>query len=181
MSGTKKAYNLDSKNYFEFFNIEEKFSISTRSLTNNYKKVSEILREHLELENSILVQDRISFARRAFQTLQHPLERARYIISLHGVDNDIHDAISAEGVSLCSELGYELSQCFTEEDIDLFQESIKDNSDFIIDNIAKNIDEYNNYMGAASLVSAWYALHELYEQSKSKKLKIRDGITFVGF
>lgn len=181
MSGTKKTYNLDSKNYFEFFNIEEKFSISARSLTIHYKKVSAILIAQLEIENNILVRDRITFAQRAFQTLLNPLERARYIISLHGVDNDIHDAISAEDLSLCNELGYELSQCFAEEDIDLFQESIKDNSDFIINNIAKNIDEYNNYEGAASLVSSWYDLHELYEQSKSKRLKMRDGITFVGF
>lgn len=181
MSGTKKTYHLDSKNYFEFFNIEEKFSLSARSLSTHYKKVSAILREEQNKNNDFLVRDKLAFASRAFHTLLNPLERARYIIGLHNVDNDIHDTIFPEEVSLCSELEHELSLCTTEEDIDLFQETLKDNSDFIIGNIEKNIDEYQNYEAAASLVSAWYDLRELYEQSKEKRLKIQDGIVFIGF
>lgn len=181
MSGTKKTYHLDSKNYFEFFNIEEKFSISARSLTTHYKKVSAILREEQKKDNNFLVREKIIFAQRAFETLLNPLERARYIIGLHNVDNDIRDSILAEDLSLCNELEHELALCTTEEDIDLFQESIKDNSDFIIENIAKNIDTYKNYESAASLVSAWYNLRELYEQSKQKREKIQDGIVFIAF
>lgn len=181
MSGTKKTYHLDSKNYFEFFNIEEKFAISLRSLTTHYKKVTTILSEKIQHETNILARDRLLFAQRAFETLHHPLERARYIIGLHDVDNDLRDSILMEDASLCSELEYELSQAVTEEDIELFQENIKEQSDFILENIEKNIDDYKNYEAAASLVSAWYDLRELYEQSKEKKIKLQDGIVFVAF
>lgn len=182
MSGTKKTYHLDSKNYFTFFNIEEKFDLSTRSLATHYKKVSAILRQQLkESTSDFLIKDRIAFSERAFQTLLNPLERARYIISTNGIDTDIHDSMNAEDVSLCNELRNELSQTTTEEDVELLQETLKEQSDFIIDQIKKNIDDKKEYATAASLVSTWYSLRDIYEETKLRKRKIRDGIVFVAF
>lgn len=185
MSGTKKTYNIETKNYFELFGMEEKFSISQRSLTAHYKKVTTYIRKELRsADNSatqILLADKLQFAEKAFQTLLNPLERARYIARINGVDADIRDSIFAEDVSLCQELEYELSQATTTDEVELFQDNLKEQSDFIIGQIEKNIDVLKNYEAAASLVGAWYELHDLYEESKSKQKKIQDGITFVAF
>lgn len=182
MSGTKKTYHLDSKNYFEFFNIEEKFDISGRSLATHFKKVSAILRAELrEDHNNIMILDKLSFAERAFDTLLNPLERARYIIKLNGYDNDIHDTMNLEDFSLCNELRNELMQSTTEDDIEILQDTLKEQSDFIIQQLHNEIDTHKNYVSAASLVSTWYELRDIYEESKTRKSKMQDGITFVAF
>lgn len=185
MSGPKKTYNIESKNYFEFFGMEEKFSISQRSLTAHYKKVSAYIRSEIKATDStemqVILNDRLSFANDAFQTLLNPLERARYIISLNNCDNDIRDTITAEDMSFVNELSNDLEHALTEEDVELFQETLKEQSDFIIDQIEKNIDQNKNYVAAASLVGTWYDLRELYEQSKTRLKKMQDGITFVAF
>jgi molecular chaperone HscB len=177
MSGTKKTYNFESKNFFEFFNIEEKFGISTRSLNSHYKKIVGILSK----DNSFISQDRLSFAGRAYNTLLNPIERARYIIQLHGVDADYHDSMSPEDMHVCHEYRSELSYLTSEEEIEIFQQSLKEQSDFIVDNIQKSIDTNKDYEVASGLVSRFYELQEIYHDSKEKKSKIRDGIMFVKF
>ena len=79
MSGTKRIYGLDEKNYFKFFGIDEKQGISVRSLTTHYKKIIAILKKDTSFEGI----SRLEFAKRAFETLADPISRARYILELH--------------------------------------------------------------------------------------------------
>ena len=65
MSGTKRIYGLNEKNYFKFFGIEEKHGLSVRSLTTHYKKILMILGK----DNSFHGRDRQSFAKRALKLL----------------------------------------------------------------------------------------------------------------
>jgi hypothetical protein len=76
MSGTKRLYNLDEKNYFKFFGVEEKQGTSIRSLSTHYKKILNILKD----DNSFIGRDHKEFAHRAFNTLVDPILRARYIL-----------------------------------------------------------------------------------------------------
>ena len=55
MSGIKRIYGLEEKNYFKFFGIDEKQGISVRSLTTHYKKIITILRK----DASFIGQDRL--------------------------------------------------------------------------------------------------------------------------
>ncbi len=177
MSGTKKTYNFDSKNYFEFFNMEEKFAISVRSLTSHYKKVVAFLSN----DNSFITRDRLSFAGRAYHTLLNPIERARYIVQLHGVDADFHDSILPQDLQVAHEFRSELSDLTTEEEIDIFQHSLKEQSDFIVDSIQLSIDVNKDYEIASGLICRFYELQEIYQESKDKKRQIKDGIVFVNF
>ena len=97
MSGTKRVYGLNEKNYFKFFGIDEKHGLSVRSLTTHYKKILIILGK----DNSFEGRDKQSFAKRAFETLADPISRARYILELHKVENDFNtcpDFIKSETI-----------------------------------------------------------------------------------
>jgi hypothetical protein len=177
MSGTKKTYNFDSKNYFEFFNIEEKFAISVRSLTAHYKKVVSFL----STDDTFTNRERVSFAGRAYHTLLNPIERARYIVQLNGVDADFHDGILPQDMQVAHEFRTELLELTTEEEIDIFQHSLKDQSDFIVDSIQVSIDVNKDYEIASGLICRFYELQEIYQESKDKKRQIKDGIVFVNF
>ena len=49
MSGTKRLYNLDEKNYFKFFGVEEKQGTSIRSLSTHYKKILNLLKDDMNI------------------------------------------------------------------------------------------------------------------------------------
>ena len=92
MSGTKRVYHLEEKNYFKFFGIQEKQDISVRSLTTHYKKIITILKQN----EDFLSKDKVQFAHRAFETLVDPIARAKYILELNGVETDVRDSGNPE-------------------------------------------------------------------------------------
>ena len=102
MSGTKRLYNLDEKNYFKFFGVEEKQGTSIRSLSTHYKKILNILKD----DNSFIGRDHKEFAHRAFNTLVDPILRARYILETNGHEWDFRDGTTAEDLSFISDLSY---------------------------------------------------------------------------
>ena len=103
MSGTKRTYNLEEKNYFKFFGLPEKQGISVRSLTTHYKKIVSLLKE----SENFLSRDRQMFAQRAFETLADPISRARYLLELNGFDNDVRDGANAEDFAFVHQLNIE--------------------------------------------------------------------------
>tara|TARA_B100001057_G_scaffold487831_1_gene571178 strand:- start:4161 stop:4700 length:540 start_codon:yes stop_codon:yes gene_type:complete len=177
MSGTKRVYGLNEKNYFKFFGIDEKHGLSVRSLTTHYKKILIILGK----DNSFEGRDKQSFAKRAFETLADPILRARYILELHKEENDFRDSASAEDMLITGQLKNQLSELITVEDIDSFVEDLKEQTQFIKDQIEKSIDMYQNYKMAGSLLNRFYEISEVHQQAKVKRVEIQEGITHVVF
>lgn len=177
MSGTKRTYNLTEKNYFKFFGIEAKQGMSVRSLTTHYKKVVAIIKD----DTTFLGKDRITFAERAFNTLVDPLSRAKYIIECAGEDTDMVDNLSAIDMSLLQQYEYNLSEITSVAEIEEFIVDLKDQSQFIIDQIELSIDSYKNYKSAMGLISKFHSLSEIHSKAKDKKEKLQDGIKYVVF
>jgi hypothetical protein len=177
MSGTKKIYNLTEKNYFKFFGIDEKYGISVRSLTTHYKKVVAILKE----DTTVLGNDKLMFAERAFNTLADPISRARYLIELNGEDTDIIDNLSVIDRSLSQHYEYALADITSVAEIDDFIADLKDQSQFIIDQIESSIDTYKNYKNAMGLICKFHSIAEIHNAAKDKKQKLNDGIKYVVF
>jgi molecular chaperone HscB len=177
MSGTKRTYNLTEKNYFRFFGIEEKHNISVRSLTTHYKKIISILNE----TNTFVSREKMTFAKRAFDTLVDPISRAKYIIELHGEDTDVADNLSPETITMRQHYEYVLESCTDVEELDNFILDLKDQSAFIIDQIEQSLDNYNNYKSAMGLISKFYEVSLIHQLAKDKKEKILDGIKYVVF
>ena len=177
MSGTKRVYGLNEKNYFKFFGIDEKHGLSVRSLTTHYKKILIILGK----DNSFEGRDKQSFAKRAFETLADPISRARYILELHKVENDFRDSAGPEDMLLTNQLRQQLTDLVTVEDINTCIEELKEQTQFIKDQIEKSIDQYQNYKTASGLLNRFYEISEVHQQAKTKKREIQEGITHVVF
>ena len=76
-----------TQNYFELFNLPEKFQIDLEMLQENYRAIQKEIhpdRFATSSENE-KVQSMIKStqANDAFQTLKSPIKRAKYILSLH--------------------------------------------------------------------------------------------------
>tara|TARA_A200000159_G_scaffold156180_1_gene170797 strand:- start:4230 stop:4769 length:540 start_codon:yes stop_codon:yes gene_type:complete len=177
MSGIKRIYGLEEKNYFKFFGIDEKQGISVRSLTTHYKKIITILRK----DASFIGQDRLSFANRAFETLADPIQRARYILELMGHENDFRDGARPDDMMFINQLKLQLEEQITIDEINSFIDELKEQTQFIKDQIEQSIDVYQNYKTASGLLNRFYEISEIHQDAKSKKENIEEGITYVVF
>lgn len=177
MSGIKRIYGLEEKNYFKFFGIDEKQGISVRSLTTHYKKILTILKK----DTSFTGQDRLSFANRAFETLADPIARARYILGLKGHENDFRDGARPDDMVFINQLKHQLEEQTTSEDIATYIDELKDQTQFIKDQIEQSIDTYQNYKTASGLLNRFYEISEIHQEAKQKQEKIEEGITYVVF
>ena len=82
----RKLYSL-TQNYFELFNLPEKFQIDLEMLQENYRAIQKEIhpdRFATSSENE-KVQSMIKSTQinDAYQTLKSPIKRAKYILSLH--------------------------------------------------------------------------------------------------
>ncbi len=81
-----------SKNYFELFSLPVDYSIDTGELADSYRNLQRVI--HPDRFASASEQERrlsmqgATLINEAFQTLKDPMLRARYLLSLHGVEMD---------------------------------------------------------------------------------------------
>lgn len=177
MSGTKKVYNLEEKNYFKFFGIEEKQDISVRSLTTHYKKIITLLKDKSEF----LSKDKVQFAHRAFESLVDPISRARYILELNGAEWDMRDGAGAEDFLFVNNLNEQYMMANTIPEIESFILELKEQTDFIKGQIEYSIDVTKSYSMASGLLSRFYEISDIHNKTKAKKHEIEMGITHVVF
>lgn len=79
-----------SKNHFELFGLPVAFSIDSARMEQAYRDIQTQVHPdkfaHLSEQERRLSMQWATHANEAFQTLKKPLARARYLLSLHGVD-----------------------------------------------------------------------------------------------
>lgn len=177
MSGTKRVYNLEEKNYFKFFGIEEKQDISVRSLTTHYKKIVTLLKQ----DNKFLSKDKVTFAHRAFETLADPISRAKYILELNGVENDVRDSANAEDFLFINNLNAQYDASNTVDDILNLILELKEQTSFIKEQIQYCIDDTHNFTMASGLLNRFYEISAIHDKTKSKKHELELGIKHVVF
>ena len=178
MSGTRKKYDLNEKNYFKFFGIATKQNISVRSLTTHYKKIITMLNNE---DDSFFKRDKLEFATRSFQTLADPITRAKYVISLHGYENDVRDGAEPSDFVFINQLNHQYEMASTVEEVNEFILELKNQTTWIKEQIEESIDIYENYKVAAGLLNRFHEISTIHNKSKEKKTNIEAGITYVVF
>lgn len=177
MSGTKRVYNLEEKNYFKFFGIDEKQDISVRSLTTHYKKIVTLLKD----TDNFLNRERLDFAHRAFETLVDPISRARYILENKGEECDVRDGATPEDFLYINNLNAQYHASNTIDDIENFILELKEQTAFIKEQIEYCIDVSQNYRMASGLLNRFYEISEIHEKTLIKKNEVEIGIKHVVF
>jgi len=97
-----------SRNYFELFGLPQSFQIDTAALSERYRKLQRVIHpdrfarasdreRRLSMQGAIRVNE-------AFETLKDPVRRARYLLSLHGVEPDAPQEITADTAFLMEQM-----------------------------------------------------------------------------
>lgn len=143
------------KNYFEIFELKEKFEIDLDELEAKYFSLQQQFHPDkasvAEIENSIE-------ANKAYEVLKNPLRRALYILKLHGIDieND-ETAVRPDMTTLeeILEIQEKLMQASADEIADI---KTKINADVknLIANAAQKLDNKSFAEAAQILVKAKY-------------------------
>ena len=87
----------------------------------------------------------------------------------------------AEEMLLTNQLRQQLNEQTTVEDVDAFIEDLKEQTQFIKDQIEQSIDTYHNYKTASGLLNRFYEISEIHQSAKIKRLQIQEGIKHVVF
>jgi molecular chaperone HscB len=78
------------QNHFQLFGLAQSYQIDTARLEQQYRALQAQVHPdksaHLPDADQRLAMQRATLANEAYQTLRNPLLRARYLLSLHGVD-----------------------------------------------------------------------------------------------
>ena len=78
------------KNHFQLFGLAQSYQIDAAQLEQQYRALQALVHPdksaHLPDAEQRLAMQRATLVNEAYQTLRSPLRRARYLLSLHGVD-----------------------------------------------------------------------------------------------
>ncbi|MDP1635587.1 MAG: Fe-S protein assembly co-chaperone HscB [Gallionellaceae bacterium] len=78
------------QDYFQLFGLRLSFRIDTAQLEQQYRVLQTLVHPdraaHLPDSDQRLAMQRSTLVNEAYQTLRSPIRRARYLLSLHGVD-----------------------------------------------------------------------------------------------
>ena len=78
------------KDHFQLFGLAQSYRIDTAQLERQYRAMQALVHPdksaHLPDADQRLAMQRATLVNEAYQTLRNPLRRARYLLSLHGVD-----------------------------------------------------------------------------------------------
>ena len=156
-----------TQNYFELFNLPEKFQIDLEMLQENYRAIQKEIhpdRFATSSENE-KVQSMIKStqANDAFQTLKSPIKRAKYILSLHK---------SVEKITLPS--NFLMQQMEWEEHFETIEKNSSELTEFksTINKkykeysllISTQIDDDQNWSDAAISIDKLYFIEKLLQK-----------------
>jgi len=121
-----------SRNYFELFGLPQAFQIDTAALSERYRELQRVIHpdrfvsgsdreRRLSMQGAIRVNE-------AFETLKDPVRRARYLLSLYGVEADASQETTHDTAFLMEqmELREELEAARTKPEPQLALERIMD-------------------------------------------------------
>lgn len=111
-----------TQNYFELFNFPVSFDLDLTELSNRYRKLQHTVHPDKfanasDLERRLSMQQS-AFINEAYQTLKSPLQRARYMLQLRGVDlsSDTSSSMDSEFLMQQMRLREELEQVRSHSD-----------------------------------------------------------------
>ena len=97
-----------TRNFFALFDLPESFQIDTAALAEKYRALQQAVHpdrfasgtdqeRRLSMQQSTLINE-------AYRTLKQPLARARYLLSLHGMDLSAEQAKPMDGAFLMQQM-----------------------------------------------------------------------------
>jgi molecular chaperone HscB len=157
------------QNHFQLFGLPQSFAIDATQLDQHYRALQAQVHPdksaHLSEAEQRLAMQHSTQVNEAYQTLRNPLKRARYLLSLHGVDTQ-EDTNTAMPVDFLMEQ-LEWREAVAEaDDVSVLEEleaRLHRETRALEDELAGKIDTEKNYADAAGLVRKLRFMEKLAE------------------
>jgi len=113
--------------------------------------------------------------------LADPISRATYILEINGEEKDMRDSANAEDFLFINNLNEQYDVSNTVDEIQNFILELKEQTNFIKEQIQYSIDDKQNYTMASGLLNRFYEISAIHDKTKLKKHEIELGIKHVVF
>ena len=167
-AGAAKA--LTSSSHFELFGLPAVFSLDQEMLEKAYRDIqSQVHPDRFAHAGDAERRASLQWTTRvneAYRTLKSPVQRAKHLLELHGVDVafETNTAMPSEFLMQQMELRERLEEAKDSSSLDGLRNELSSTRKSLEDEIAQEIDSRKNYKGAADLVRKLQFLHRLDEE-----------------
>src|SRR3954463_5724903 len=162
-----------TRNHFELFGLAPAYLLDGGRLENSYKELQTLVHPDryaqagdAERRASMQMTTRVN---EAYRALKDPVQRAKHILELHGVDVgfETNTQMPTDFLMQQLEMREELDTARAKKDfsfLDSLKAKLKDQSRAIQASIGESIDARKDYRGAADLVRKLMFLHRIDEE-----------------
>jgi molecular chaperone HscB len=161
------------QNHFDLFGLSPIYSIEGEALERSYREIQSKVHPDryahagdAERRASLQWTTRVN---EAYRTLKDPVQRARHLLELHGVDVafETNTAMPPEFLMQQMELRESLEAAKTPASLDEMRKRLRQNKSELQKQIAEALDTRKDYAGAAGLVRKLQFLDRLDEEIDS--------------
>lgn len=169
-AGSLREFLVD---HFELFGLAQSYQIDTAQLEQQYRALQSLVHPdkstHLPDAEQRLSMQCATQVNEAYQTLRNPLRRARYLLSLHGVDTqeDNNTVMPADFLMAQMERREAVAEARQAKDaaaIDKLEAQMKHETHELEAQLAVKIDMENDYAAATGLVRKLRFMERLAEE-----------------
>jgi molecular chaperone HscB len=160
-------------NHFELFGLVPAFAVEGEALERSYREIQSKVHPDrfahagdAERRASLQWTTRVN---EAYRTLKDPVQRAKHLLELHGVDVafETNTAMPPEFLMQQMELRESLEEAKTPASLDEMRKRLRQNKTELQKQIAEALDTRKDYAGAAGLVRKLQFLDRLDEEIDS--------------
>jgi molecular chaperone HscB len=161
------------QNHFDLFGLSPIYSIEGEALERSYREIQSKVHPDryahagdAERRASLQWTTRVN---EAYRTLKDPVQRAKHLLELHGVDVafETNTAMPPEFLMQQMELRESLEEAKTPASLDEMRKRLRQNKAELQKQIAEALDTRKDYAGAAGLVRKLQFLDRLDEEIDS--------------
>ena len=161
------------QDFFRLFNLPSRFQIDSSSLEKRYLALQAQVHpdkfSHLPESERRLSMQWTTRVNEGYQTLRTPLNRARYLLSLHGVDTQEDSNTSMPHEFLIQQMEWReaLEEALQAKDADALEkleQRVQHEARFLQQRLATDIDESHDYVAASGIVRKLKFLEKLAEE-----------------
>jgi molecular chaperone HscB len=158
------------QNHFDLFGLSPIYSIEGEALERSYREIQSKVHPDrfahagdAERRASLQWTTRVN---EAYRTLKDPVQRAKHLLELHGVDVafETNTAMPPEFLMQQMELRESLEEAKTPASLDEMRKRLRQNKTELQKQIAEALDTRKDYAGAAGLVRKLQFLDRLDEE-----------------
>jgi molecular chaperone HscB len=161
------------QNHFQLFGLVQSYQIDTAQLERQYRALQAQVHPdksvHLPDAEQRLSMQRATLVNGAYRTLHNPLQRARYLLSLHGVDvQEENNTVMPQDFLIAQmdwrEAVVEAQQARNADALAQLETRMKLETQELETQLAVKIDTENDYAAAAGLVRKLRFMEKLAEE-----------------